>query len=89
MNINIIHRRDREKSKISMDSFKDQNIKAPPPSPTNISINSSLFIENKVKVEEKKCTNEKVWADKLLIYKSLNAHAKNSKNCGDLNVEDI
>jgi hypothetical protein len=87
MNINIIHRRDREKSKISLNSFKDQNIKAPPPSPTNITTNvlsnAFEFISN----------DDGLWADKVLAKHSLTnnklQHNKHSKKGVDLAIEEV
>jgi hypothetical protein len=87
MNINTIHRRDREKSKISLNSFKDQKIIAPPPSPTNITTN---VISNKTELSS---NNDRLWADKVLTKQSLTnnklQHNKHSKKGVDLEVEEV
>jgi hypothetical protein len=87
MNVNIIHRRDREKTKISMDSFKDHKIIAPPPSPTNITTN---VISNTTELSS---NDDVLWADKVLTKQSLtnkkSQHNKHSKKGVDLEVEEV
>lgn len=81
MNINIIHRRDREKSKISLNSFKEQNIKAPPPSPTNIhDVSYNIFMQNEI-LNNNQSEQNNQWGQRKL--------KKSSKICKDMYIEDV